>query len=132
MATATPTAKPTKAKPVKTPKESKPKAAKAASTAVDATPSTRPSPAIRRAADLFKQLSDPTRIQLLLSLHGTERNVTELCGDAPGQSQPAVSHHLSLLRHGRLVEPRREGKHTWYSLTESGRELVGALGTLGV
>ena len=40
-----------------------------------------------------------------------ERNVSELCADLGTQSQPAVSHHLALLRHGRLIEPRRSGKH---------------------
>ena len=53
-----------------------------------------------------------------------ERNVSELCADLGTQSQPAVSHHLALLRHGRLIEPRRSGKHNFYALTEAGRELA--------
>jgi DNA-binding transcriptional ArsR family regulator len=79
---------------------------------------------IRRVAELLKQVSDPTRLQVLMLLHEKERNVTELCADLGTQSQPAVSHHLALLRHGRLIEPRREGKHNFYALTESGRELA--------
>lgn len=78
---------------------------------------------IRRVADLLKQVSDPTRLQVLLLLGEKERNVTELCTDLGTQSQPAVSHHLALLRHGRLIEPRRSGKHNFYALTEAGREL---------
>ena len=53
-----------------------------------------------------------------------ERNVSELCADLGTQSQPAVSHHLALLRHGRLIEPRRSGKHNFYALTDAGRELA--------
>jgi DNA-binding transcriptional ArsR family regulator len=87
-------------------------------------PAPRPSPEIRRVADLLKQVSDPTRLQVLMLLNEKERNVSELCADLGTQSQPAVSHHLALLRHGRLIEPRRSGKHNFYGLTEAGRELA--------
>ena len=79
---------------------------------------------IRRVSELLKQVSDPTRLQVLMLLSEKERNVTELCADLGTQSQPAVSHHLALLRHGRLIEPRRAGKHNFYGLTEAGRELA--------
>src|SRR5947209_15389125 len=79
---------------------------------------------IRRVAELLKQVSDPTRLQVLMLLSEKERNVSELCADLGTQSQPAVSHHLALLRHGRLIEPRRSGKHNFYALTEAGRELA--------
>jgi DNA-binding transcriptional ArsR family regulator len=84
----------------------------------------RPTAEIRRVAELLKQVSDPTRLQVLMLLNEKERNVTELCADLGTQSQPAVSHHLALLRHGRLIEPRRSGKHNFYALTEAGRELA--------
>jgi DNA-binding transcriptional ArsR family regulator len=84
----------------------------------------RPSSEIRRVADLLKQVSDPTRLQVLMLLAEKERNVSELCTDLGTQSQPAVSHHLALLRHGRLIEPRRAGKHNFYGLTDAGRELA--------
>ncbi len=86
-------------------------------------PATRPAVEIRRAADLLKQVSDPTRLQILMLLKEKERNVSDLCSELGTQSQPAVSHHLALLRHGRLIEPRRAGKHNFYVLTESGEEL---------
>jgi DNA-binding transcriptional ArsR family regulator len=73
---------------------------------------------------LLKQVSDPTRLQVLMLLAEKERNVGGLCADLGNQSQPAVSHHLALLRHGRLIEPRREGKNNVYSLTEQGRKLA--------
>ena len=90
----------------------------------------RPSSEIRRVADLLKQVSDPTRLQVLMLLHEKERNVSELCSDLGTQSQPAVSHHLALLRHGRLIEPRRSGKHNFYGLTDAGRELAQVVHTV--
>lgn len=90
----------------------------------------RPSAEIRRVADLLKQVSDPTRLQVLMLLNEKERNVSELCADLGTQSQPAVSHHLALLRHGRLIEPRRSGKHNFYGLTEAGRELAHVVNTV--
>lgn len=82
---------------------------------------------IRRVAELLKQVSDPTRLQVLMLLSEKERNVSELCADLGTQSQPAVSHHLALLRHGRLIEPRRSGKHNFYGLTATGKELAGVV-----
>ena len=108
-------------------KASAPKsAAKKASAAKAGKPAatSRPSSEIRRVADLLKQVSDPTRLQVLMLLSERERNVSELCADLGTQSQPAVSHHLALLRHGRLIEPRRSGKHNFYGLTDAGRELA--------
>jgi DNA-binding transcriptional ArsR family regulator len=87
-------------------------------------PPARPTAEIRRVAELLKQVSDPTRLQVLILLSEKERNVTELCSDLGTQSQPAVSHHLALLRHGRLIEPRRSGKHNFYALTDAGRQLA--------
>ena len=100
------------------------RAAKRGSRGVKAAAGVRPSSEIRRVADLLKQVSDPTRLQVLMLLNAKERNVSELCADLGTQSQPAVSHHLALLRHGRLIEPRRSGKHNFYGLTEAGRELA--------
>lgn len=77
----------------------------------------------QRAATLLKQVSDATRLQVILILSGGEKHVGALC-DELGQSQPAVSHHLALLRHGSLISPRRQGKNNFYSLTETGEELA--------
>jgi len=65
---------------------------------------------------LFKLLSDETRLQILLLLmQENELHVRALC-DLLGQSQPAVSHHLALLRVAGLIDRRREGKHNFYHL----------------
>ena len=65
---------------------------------------------------IFKLLSDETRLRVLLYLaREGELHVTALC-DKLGQSQPAVSHHLALLRVAGLIEARRDGKHNFYSV----------------
>lgn len=79
---------------------------------------------IRDAANMLKQVSDRTRLQILLLLLESEHNVTAICDELGGQSQPAVSHHLAKLRDGRLIEPRREGKNNVYALTEEGNLLA--------
>jgi ArsR family transcriptional regulator len=73
---------------------------------------------IRELAQVFKLLSDETRLRILFYLglsEDGELHVTELC-QRLGQSQPAVSHHLALLRVSGLIESRREGKHNFYSV----------------
>src|SRR5258707_4385892 len=65
---------------------------------------------------VFKLLSDETRLRILMYLaREDELHVTALC-DKLGQSQPAVSHHLALLRVAGLIEARRDGKHNFYSV----------------
>jgi len=67
---------------------------------------------------VFKLLSDETRLRILLYLtREQELHVTALC-EKLGQSQPAVSHHLALLRVAGLIEPRRDGKHNYYSVRQ--------------
>ncbi len=81
--------------------------------------------AIRELSNAFKLLSDETRLRILFYLvQNQELHVTDLC-DRLGQSQPAVSHHLALLRVSGLIEPRREGKHNFYSVrTETFGDLL--------
>jgi ArsR family transcriptional regulator len=67
-------------------------------------------------AELFKLLSDETRLRILYLLQQRrELNVRTLC-QILRQSQPAVSHHLALLRVAGLIEMRRDGKHNFYRL----------------
>ena len=69
-----------------------------------------------RLAMILKQLADPTRLEILMELcRNGESNVSTLCR-MTGQSQPLVSHHLSLLRLAQLVRVRKSGKHHFYSI----------------
>jgi ArsR family transcriptional regulator len=83
---------------------------------------------IRELSNVFKLLSDETRLRILTYLaQNNELHVSDLC-DRLGQSQPAVSHHLALLRVSGLIEPRREGKHNFYSVrTDAFGELLARL-----
>ena len=71
-----------------------------------------------RLSDLFKLLSDKTRLKILDHLEDGERNVTNLCA-LLALPQPTVSHHLALLRHGGLIKPRKAGKQVYYRLNSS-------------
>ena len=77
---------------------------------------------------VFKLLADETRLKILFFLgREKELHVSALC-ERLGQSQPAVSHHLALLRVAGLIEPRRDGKHNFYSIQQSRfHEIMGEL-----
>ena len=73
---------------------------------------------------VFKLLADESRLKLLLGLarHG-ELHVSALC-ELLNQSQPTVSHQLTLLRISGLVTYRRQGKRNYYRIES---RLVGQL-----
>lgn len=81
---------------------------------------------MRRGAELLKQVSDGTRLTVMMLLRDGPLFVGEIC-EHVSQSQPAVSHHLALLRHGGMIEPIRDGKHNYYNLTEKGARLIAAV-----
>jgi len=66
-------------------------------------------------AQAFRLLSDETRLKIVFHLAKAEQNVGSLC-KILGLAQPTVSHHLGLLRMGRLIVNRRNGKQVIYSL----------------
>jgi DNA-binding transcriptional ArsR family regulator len=78
---------------------------------------------VQRAAILLKQVSDATRLRVILMLSEGEKHVGALCEEL-NQTQPAVSHHLALLRHGGIVNVRRRGKNNFYALAEMGEVLA--------
>ena len=79
---------------------------------------------INRLTQVFKLLADDSRLRILLTLaREGEMHVTAICAML-GQSQPAVSHHLTLLRMADLVGYRRDGKFNYYRLD------AGSLGDL--
>src|SRR6202167_5889017 len=64
---------------------------------------------------VFAALSDPTRRAIFEHLaRDGEQNLRALTARA-GVSQPAVSKHLGILKHARLVRDRRAGRETHYS-----------------
>lgn len=77
-----------------------------------------PTEDLERVAALFKALSDPTRLHLLLHLMGGEYPVSALV-QALEQPQSTVSRHLALLRQAHLVQTRRALNRVYYRLADA-------------
>ena len=69
-------------------------------------------------ADLFKQLSDPTRVRIFWILCHCEECVLNLSAMME-MSSPAVSHHLKQLRSAGLITSRRAGKEVRYRAADT-------------
>lgn len=66
---------------------------------------------------LFKNLSDETRLGIVLLLRELgELCVCDLCS-ALNQSQPKISRHLAMLREGGILLDRKHGKWVHYRLS---------------
>ena len=77
----------------------------------------------RMIAEMFKILSDPTRVRILQCLFSGELCVCNIARLLK-TSQSAVSHQLRILRANRLVKYRRHGKMVFYSLDDHHVELL--------
>ena len=64
-------------------------------------------------AELFDELSDPTRLRIFWMLCHCEECVINIAA-MMDRSSPAVSHHLRSLRDTGLIESRREGREVFY------------------
>lgn len=69
------------------------------------------------ASNFLKAISHEGRLMILCHLSTGEKSVTEL-EELMSSRQAAVSQQLSRLRSEGLVQPRREGKAIYYSLTD--------------
>ena len=74
--------------------------------------------AFSAAAELFKLLSDKTRLRLFWLLCHCEECVLNL-SVMMDMSSPALSHHLKLLKACGLIVSRREGKEVYYRAANS-------------
>jgi ArsR family transcriptional regulator len=79
-------------------------------------------------AELFRALSDPTRLRIISVLVDGEFNVGVLA-QAAGISESAASHQLRGLRQMRLVRARKEGRQVYYCLDD---EHIHDLYTMGL
>lgn len=93
-------------------------------------PAQAPPPfAFESTGELFKALADPHRLTILAMLARAERQVC-VCEFTAGLplNQPAVSHHLKVLKDAGLVTSERRGTWVHYALAADARErLSGAL-----
>ena len=69
-------------------------------------------------AEMFRQLSDGSRLRLFWLLCHCEECVTNLSA-MMGMSSPAVSHHLRQLKNAGLITSRREGKEVYYKAVQT-------------
>ena len=74
----------------------------------------------------LRLVTAPSRHRIVMILDQGERSVGDIGEALNNPSQPAVSHQLSLLRHGRLIESHRRGRQVIYSLTGEGRTVAEA------
>jgi DNA-binding transcriptional ArsR family regulator len=78
---------------------------------------------------VFTALADPTRREVLRSIaQQPDMTASRLAGELPITRQ-AVAKHLKALHEAGLVEPRREGRETRYTLTPA--PLVDAMAWMG-
>jgi DNA-binding transcriptional ArsR family regulator len=79
--------------------------------------------------DVFDALGDATRRELLHSIaHRPDATASRLADGLPITRQ-AVAKHLKALHEAGLVEPRREGRETLYTVTPA--PLVDAMAWMG-
>ena len=69
-------------------------------------------------SDVFKQLSDPTRVRIFWLLSHQEECVVNIAAMLD-MSSPAISHHLRSLTEGGILESRRDGKEVYYRAADT-------------
>ena len=73
---------------------------------------------VETVAEIFQQLSDPTRIRIFWLLCHYEECVINISAILD-MSSPAVSHHLRPLKNSGLIVSRREGKEVYYRAADT-------------
>jgi DNA-binding transcriptional ArsR family regulator len=68
-------------------------------------------------ADLFRTLSDPTRVRIFSALMDCELSMGEIAKQLR-LNESAVSHQLHDLRIQRVVKTRKEGRQVFYCLDD--------------
>lgn len=85
-------------------------------------------------ARVFKAFCDENRLQILEMLRGGEKCACVLLENLQ-ISQSTLSHHMKILCDSGIVASRKEGKWTYYSISEAGSrkaaELLRVLTTSG-
>jgi ArsR family transcriptional regulator len=82
---------------------------------------TATAPDLDRAVALFHALSDPIRLRALDLLRGGEMCVCDL-QDELDLAQSRLSFHLRVLKDAGLVEDRREGRWSYYTIVPDALE----------
>ena len=85
------------------------------------TTATRSARKLDRAVTLFHALSDDTRLEILEMLRGGEQCVCDLQAGLDA-AQSRLSFHLKVLKDAGLVEDRREGRWSYYTIVPGALE----------
>jgi ArsR family transcriptional regulator len=72
---------------------------------------------LAKAADVIKVVGHPDRLRILEFLEDGEKAVGEIQEEL-GLAQAVVSQHLAKMRGWDIVQPRRDGTHVYYHITE--------------
>ncbi|MCP3873268.1 MAG: winged helix-turn-helix transcriptional regulator [Desulfobacteraceae bacterium] len=72
---------------------------------------------VSQMADIFKALSDPSRLKIVLALLNREHCVCDIAVIC-NQTDSAISHQLRILRTLKIVKNRREGKMLYYTIDD--------------
>ena len=72
---------------------------------------------LRKMAEIFKVMNDPTRLKIINALLLSEMCVCDIAA-LMDMTQPTISHHLKVLRQSGHIKYRREGKIVYYSLDD--------------
>lgn len=71
----------------------------------------------KKVSNLFKTISDPTRIKIIYLLKDNELSVSMIV-EALEMGQSAISHQLRILRDVNLVTYEKRGKEVYYKLSD--------------
>ena len=72
---------------------------------------------------IFKALSDESRRKIISMLVEKDRSVNEIAKNV-NKTQPCISHHLEVLKNAGIVESRKEGQFTIYSINMSSIQYI--------
>lgn len=75
----------------------------------------------KKTATIFKAFCDENRIRILKLLTTGEKCGCKLLEEI-NVTQPTLSHHMKILCDAEIVVGRKEGKWTYYSISEKGME----------
>lgn len=73
----------------------------------------------KKISEIFKALGDENRIRIIGLLSGGEKCACKLLEEL-NVSQPTLSHHMKILCDAGLVNDRKEGRWTHYSISKDG------------
>lgn len=87
----------------------------------------------KKTAMIFKAFCDENRIRIIKLLRSGEKCACKLLEEI-NVTQPTLSHHMKILCDSEIVIGRKEGKWTYYSISEKGveqaKEILNILTTL--